>query len=298
MIRTLIAGLLLLPAAVGGQQPGLAEADRHFQAGAWPAAAAAYEAVLRADSTQALAWYRLGRIRYEQGRHGDAIVAYHAAARHRFTPPVFVQFGIARAQAALGERDAAFATLDAIAQSGFRQASSIAADTAFAALHADARMQAVLARVERNAAPCRYAPEARQFDFWIGTWDVFHPVTGQKLGENRIEEHLNGCLLQENWTGGMGSSGKSMNFYDPAEKTWRQVWVADGYNVLDYTAGEYRDGAMRFQGRTRSPQGAVVLQRLTFHHVAADTVRQVFESSRDDGATWTEDWVGIYIRRK
>lgn len=147
-----------------------------------------------------------------------------------------------------------------------------------------------------QAEPCRDSPQARQLDFWIGTWDVYHPESGQKMGENVIEPMLEGCALLESWTGAGGSSGKSLNFYDPQRKTWRQVWVSDMATVLDYRHGEYRDGAMRFEGITIGEDGDTTLQKLLFFDVSPDTVRQVMESSTD-GEGWSTDWVGIYVRR-
>lgn len=144
---------------------------------------------------------------------------------------------------------------------------------------------------------CRNHVEWRQLDFWIGTWDVVHPVDGRQLGVNVIEPALSGCALIEHWTSAAGSTGRSLNFFDPQRRTWRQVWV-DGFgNVLDYRNGEFRDGAMRFRGITMDPAGDTTLQKLTFQHVATDTVRQVFESSKDGGVTWSKDWEGLYIRR-
>ncbi len=144
---------------------------------------------------------------------------------------------------------------------------------------------------------CRTEPEWRQLDFWIGTWDVVHPEDGRTLGVNVIEPVLNDCALMENWTAARGGTGKSLNFYDPQRRTWRQVWVDAFGNVLDYREGEFRDGAMRFRGITIDAEGDTTFQKLIFHHVAPDTVRQVFESSEDRGVTWTRDWVGLYIRR-
>ena len=149
-----------------------------------------------------------------------------------------------------------------------------------------------------SAEPCRHSAEARQLDFWIGTWDVHNPETGRKAGVNTIEPVLNGCALIERWSGARGSNGTSLNFYDPQRKTWRQVWVSDRQNVLDYRHGELRDRAMVFSGITLDAAGDTTLQRLTFFAVAPDTVRQLFESSTDGGATWSRDWVGIYVRRE
>ena len=153
------------------------------------------------------------------------------------------------------------------------------------------------AQMKKNAEPCEHLPEARQFDFWIGTWDVF-AANGVKQGTNRIEKILRGCALQENWTGGFGREGKSLNFFEPQRRTWRQVWVADANSVLDYTAGRYENNAMTFTGRTLSPKGDTVYQKLIFRNLQPDTVHQIFESSTDKGQTWTQTWFGIYVRRK
>lgn len=146
-----------------------------------------------------------------------------------------------------------------------------------------------------DSEPCMHSEAARQFDFWVGTWDVYNPE-GRQAGVNVVERQLKGCLLLENWTGAGGSSGKSMNYWDSQRETWRQVWVSDRGNVLDYRHGEYRDGAMRFRGVTIGEEGDTTHQQLRFVEVAPDTVRQVFEASAD-GETWNTTWVGIYVRR-
>ena len=45
------------------------------------------------------------------------------------------------------------------------------------------------------AARCR-APEHRQFDFWLGAWDVRNS-DGQLLGHNEIQRVAGGCALLE-----------------------------------------------------------------------------------------------------
>lgn len=148
-----------------------------------------------------------------------------------------------------------------------------------------------------DRAACSDSEEARQLDFWIGAWDVLHPETGDTLGRNVIEPDLDRCVLLERWTGAGGSSGMSMNFYDPQRKTWRQVWVSDRGNILDYRHGELRDSAMHFTGVTLDPAGDTTFQKLIFMPVSPDTVRQVFQASTDRGSSWETTWVGIYIRR-
>lgn len=63
------------------------------------------------------------------------------------------------------------------------------------------------------------AAEHRQFDFWVGRWDVF-VASGKKAGESRVELIADGCALLEEWSGGGGVTGKSLNIYSGADHQW------------------------------------------------------------------------------
>ena len=60
--------------------------------------------------------------------------------------------------------------------------------------------------------PCAGA-EHRQFDFWLGDWEVSDPA-GKRVGHNRIEAAHGGCALIEHWTSVAGVTGTSVNLYD------------------------------------------------------------------------------------
>jgi hypothetical protein len=165
-----------------------------------------------------------------------------------------------------------------------------------------AAAQAPATQPQQPPRPCPTRTEARQFDFWLGDWEVtpWQQPPGPNmrvLGTNRIELLLEQCLIMENWSTGNGRGGKSMNFWDVNRAKWRQIWVADVGGSLDYE-GEFRDGAMRFEGWTRAPNGGRVLQKLTFFPIHRDTVRQLFETSADSGRTWTPGFDGRYVRRR
>ncbi len=57
--------------------------------------------------------------------------------------------------------------------------------------------------------------ESRQFDFWLGEWDVY--PTGQSfvIGENTITLHGQGCVVMEYWRPFQGGAGLSLNSFDP-----------------------------------------------------------------------------------
>jgi hypothetical protein len=143
-------------------------------------------------------------------------------------------------------------------------------------------------------APCA-APEYRQFDFWVGTWDVFNPQ-GRQVGTNTIEHTLGGCALHEQWTSAGANRGFSYNIYDRATRRWHQTWVDNGGTLLIIDGGLVGN-AMVLRGTTVNARGANVLNRITWTPVAADSVRQLWETSADDGGTWTVTFDGMYVRR-
>jgi hypothetical protein len=150
---------------------------------------------------------------------------------------------------------------------------------------------------DEKLRPCLYSPEARQFNFWVGEWDVYTPAGG-KAGYSKIEQIAGGCGILENWTSALsGSGGKSLNFYDAETKKWHQYWIgSDG--IPHRFAGVYADGAMRFEREPYMQNGRRMLGRLTFFNLDANTVRQLAEASDDDGKTWKVSYDFKYVRTK
>lgn len=142
--------------------------------------------------------------------------------------------------------------------------------------------------------PCT-APEQRQFDFWLGQWEVTLP-DGKPAGRSRIESILDGCVVLENWTGASGFSGKSFNIHNRATGNWEQYWVSHGGNRL-HLVGGLRDGAMVLEGRRETPDpqsGKLPRERVTWTRQADGAVRQLWETSTDDGASWQVTFDGLY----
>ncbi len=133
----------------------------------------------------------------------------------------------------------------------------------------------------------------RDFDFWVGTWEVFNPANGNKAGENVISVRENGCLILEEWTSGGGGTGTSMNFYDPAQGAWRQVWRSAGV-FIDYAGGLDADGAMAMEGAiTYDVSGQTAPFRGKWTARDDGSVLQEFWQQDADGA-WNVWFVGEY----
>ena len=135
----------------------------------------------------------------------------------------------------------------------------------------------------------------RQFDFWIGEWEVSDP-RGQRAGTNRIESILGGCALAESWEGTSGARGRSLNAYDPGDNKWHQTWVDNERTVL-MIAGGIVNGEMVMEGERRLPDGTQTLERISWTPNKDGTLRQVWQSSRDRGMRWTTVFDGVYRRR-
>jgi hypothetical protein len=134
----------------------------------------------------------------------------------------------------------------------------------------------------------------RQFDFWVGDWSV--TVGGKPAGDNRIDKILGGCALLENWTGAGGESGKSVNFYDPARGQWHQTWVDDRGGSLGLD-GTFTGGSMVLSGAKQNKAGKTTLNRITWTALPSGQVRQLWETSGDQGKSWTTAFDGLYTRK-
>ena len=139
--------------------------------------------------------------------------------------------------------------------------------------------------------PACAASEHRQFDFWIGRWEVKRP-DGRVAGTNVIRREHGGCVLIESWTGAGGMTGSSVNAYNPVTKRWHQTW-ADSSGTLLLIDGEWREGALRLAGEMFGPQGRQQT-RITWTPLSGGRLRQMWETSGDEGRTWRTAFDGLY----
>jgi len=147
--------------------------------------------------------------------------------------------------------------------------------------------------------PCTTNPVYRQFDFWIGEWEVF-AKNGNKAGDSQIELILDSCVILENWTStSNGYAGKSFNTYNAATHRWQQTWVDNAGGTTEYLEGSLDGNKMIFQTKPfRFSNDTMAIRRLSFYHLSADNVRQQGEISKDNGVTWKTEYDLAYRRKK
>ncbi len=156
-------------------------------------------------------------------------------------------------------------------------------------------MLCLVAAVSQAAppAPCSSA-EHRQFDFWIGDWQVRKP-DGTFAGINRITREYGGCVVHEHYATGKGYSGESLNVYDAARKVWHQTWVDDS-GLLLTLEGSWDGKSMILEGLAPAPNGTMAKQRITWTPNADGSVRQLWEAADAKGA-WSVAFDGRYTRK-
>lgn len=135
------------------------------------------------------------------------------------------------------------------------------------------------------------------FDFWLGNWKVYSNDEARTFqGSNKITKQHQNCLVMENWTSAQGGDGSSMNYFDPVEKHWRQLWVAGGYSI-DYTGGLDDSGAMVLKGKINYySQNTSYPFRGRWTPNKDGSVRQFFEQYDDQKKVWNVWFDGLYVK--
>ncbi|MDH3647340.1 MAG: hypothetical protein OER80_11255 [Gammaproteobacteria bacterium] len=193
-----------------------------------------------------------------------------------------------------GEHDAALDALEKAAATGFTGLIQLQAE-GLRALRENPRFKKVIQSVRNNTFPCEKGDKYDEFDFWLGTWDVY-TGNAQKAGTNNISRAENGCVLVELWTGTSGVTGRSLNYYDPNKDKWRQHWVSATGLLIDIE-GNLVDGSMVLEGKVFYPNTGLVADfRGTWTLLDDGRVRQFFEQHDAETGAWNSWFEGFYER--
>lgn len=114
----------------------------------------------------------------------------------------------------------------------------------------------------------------RDFDFWLGDWNVVNAAGVVTGATNRIVKDLDGCALLENWTAPNGTRGRSLNAYNRSDGQWHQMWVAPNAFSPLRIAGVKKDGVLEMAGVRISPAGFSVVDTIRWRAISDDIVNQ------------------------
>lgn len=287
--------LALFAVAAAAQDAPIADpASLAFEQGRWEDVIAEYRAILAASPEDRLSWLRIAQAERELGRHREALATLEQA-RLASAPEAMVDLERARNWLALGDMKEAIDALETADHVGLRALALLEEAPDFEPLRADGRFQQIYRNVRSRVYPCESMPAAREFDFWLGRWEVRMP-NGTLIGYDSIEKRDGGCAIHEEWAGSGGSSGTSMLFYLPSREQWRQIWVGSGATMIDM-AGSVIDGEMRMEGTIEyADQNLVLAFRGTWTTAADGRVRQRMEEFDIATQSWRLWFDGIFRR--
>lgn len=145
-----------------------------------------------------------------------------------------------------------------------------------------------------DETPCS-APQARQFDFWLGEWDLTWGEDGR--GTNRIEAIWDGCVIVENFDATPSASfkGMSVSTYNADLDQWQQTWVDSNGGYLDFVGG--LTGDKMILSRNTVIKGQKLKQRMVWYNIGQNEMDWNWEKSEDEGETWRTLW-HIHYRKK
>ncbi|HEY2471822.1 MAG TPA: hypothetical protein VGI45_28810 [Terracidiphilus sp.] len=283
------------PAASGPE----AAADQAYSSKNWSVAESDYSALVKQQPENARFWYRLGVSAREDKHFNVALEAMQKAkamGAGKGLPAFVADYEIAVTYAGLEDTTHALQTLKASADGGFFQPDRLKSDAEWNSLRHDDRFLLLAKQVQHNAAPCE-DPEFKQFDFWLGDWDVASASDGVHRGSSHIAKEMGGCVVWENWSSaGSPYFGKSYNTWNVNLKRWEQYWVDNSAGTI-FFHGELKDGVMDYwTDDVPQPSGEKLRRHLQFFNLAPDKVRQFSQGSTDEGKTWHVEYDFIYTR--
>lgn len=287
-------------AAVLGQAPASSDADKAYTSQNWVEAERQYAELTKQQPDNARFWYRLG-VSARGDKHFDTALEAMQKARTlgagRGLPAFLADYEIATTYAGMGDSAHALETLKASANAGFMMPSRLQGDAEWTSLRSNDQFIALAKQVQHNAAPCDDA-EFKQFDFWLGDWDVASAADGVHRGASHISKEMGGCVVWENWTSaGSPYFGKSYNTWNPNLKRWEQYWVDTSAGVM-FFHGELKDNNIMdyWTDDVAQAGGGTLLRHLQFFNLGPDKVRQFSQGSTDSGKTWHTEYDFIYTR--
>lgn len=136
----------------------------------------------------------------------------------------------------------------------------------------------------------------RDFDFWVGDWDV-ESLDGSPAGTNEVTLEHGDRILIEHWVGSGGGTGTSLNSFDAQRGVWHQTWMDGSGTVLLLDGGLDEEGCMRLAGTRPGQEGGVVHHEIAWTPEEGGTVRQTWRARREGSEAWKVLADLRYVRR-
>jgi hypothetical protein len=256
--------------------------------------AAEFSSLEQAANENAQDWFQLAQDARQLDELELAGKSLDKASEYGLSP---VRIGIEKARILVAGNDQEGATteLQDVFAAGFTSVGVLTSDPLINSMAGRKDYDELVSQMSVQAFPCAHQEGFRDFDFWIGEWDV-HLANGTQAGSNIIKSIERGCALTEHWTGASGGTGMSINYLDKSSGKWVQVWNAANGAQINIRGGLTDDG-MLLEGYIHYvSNGTTAPFRGLWTLLPDGRVRQYFEQLNDDGKNWVSWFEAFYTR--
>ena len=165
------------------------KADSLFLAGNYRSAKEIYFKILKDSSKNATAWSRYGFSNLNLKNYDEALRLFEKAISLHPPSPVRMNAfaSMARIWSVKGNEPKALINLDSAITLGYTNLKLLDTTEDFKNIRDVQKFKDLRQRVYATVFPCMSNPRAREFDFWIGDWEVYVTGTKSYAGHNKIE---------------------------------------------------------------------------------------------------------------
>ncbi len=153
-----------------------------------------------------------------------------------------------------------------------------------------------------QSTSCSTNPMYRQFDFWVGEWEVFR-MNGAKAGDSKISLILDSCVVLEEWKSisqqnSKAYAGKSFNTYNSSSMQWQQQWVDNFGGSNNYNFGNFKNNTMEL---LTDPfvysKDTMAIRKMTFTKIDSNKIIQHGQIEKSPSKIWTTEYQLEYRRK-
>jgi len=142
--------------------------------------------LLKDTSTDSIEWHRFGFACYNLGKPDEVLLRFRKA--EATNPPAAMQpylySRMANAYSLKNDHERTLEYLNKAVNAGYVNLKELDTAKEFVSLEKDVKFNEIRTKVHNILYPCYINPHAREFDFWVGEWDVYAEGTKNLVGHS------------------------------------------------------------------------------------------------------------------
>ncbi len=298
--KALAFSILMFIAFSAKSQTIIAKADSFYFKGDWEKAIPLYKIFLSDTSTNPILWQRLAFASQQTENYKDALAYYKKTFSLNPSPRLkfYMYPNVLATYDKLSMAKEALEFLKTEVDKGYSNFVLIESLSMFDSFKNTTAYKDVIDKAKVNAYPCLGNPHNHDMDFWVGEWNVYSNGSDAVIGKSSITKEDGGCVVIEHFESLVSpQSGHSINFYNPKDSSWTQLYAGSAGGNQLYTNGIYKDSAMVFDYET-TLNGKTAKGYYILYNQGPDQFRQYQDISYDDGKSFSVGYDLIYKRKK